>query len=530
MDWKQIKTKLLEKNFRIFKDKHQDNLINKWYRYVEKDNPKADNILMEWYLAESIFWKDFWDNITEYWPWISWHDEQGIDFIFIEDKTLFIINSKNWKSSSFSNTEIEKIFLWLKTCYWEWTTENLILKKFIENNNFSTILKIKIYYFCKEWDKSDIKKTLISKSIAQIKAYSQPNKCTWGKFIWTEVILVNYEDVYLNDKKISISVDRDNEYLFSVDSETIYIARVPCKSIKEVVAKYWKDIFEKNIREEVGWKINSEIKKSLIDEPQNIFILNNGITIIGDSVNNNPNTNKIDVFNAQIINWQQSSWTISSIDKFSDDAYILCRFIQMDDPKKIRKITKTTNNQNPIDYRDFVSNDEVQEAIWEYFFQKSIYYERKASRKKEKWFSEYISNSELAQSTLAIILWFPSKITTPNKEKLFTDNLTNNWEKKWFYLDIFSQDIECMYDVWKNIYSICYNNSKSENELQAKGWLHIWRIWYKLKFKDYDQAFNIFQVFSEKFSIEEDMKSGKNPLSRIQTDIDLEVFLSLYKK
>lgn len=334
----------------------------------------------------------------------------------------------------------------------------------------------------------------------------------------------------MNDRKISISIPRDKDYIFSDNTDTVYIARVPCKSIKEIVKNHGKEIFEKNIREEVGWKINSEIKKSLENEPENIFILNNGITIVWDIVNENSKKWTIDVFNAQIINWQQSSWTISSIKNLSDDAYILCRFIQIDDPKKVRKITKTTNSQTPIDFRDFISNDEIQEAIWEYFFQKNIYYERKASRKKEKWFSEYISNSELAQSTLAIILWSPSKITTPNKEKLFTDNFTNKWEKKWYYTDIFSQNIDDMYNTWKNIYEICYKKSSSKNELQSKWWLHIWRIWHKLELEDYDQAFVVFQEFSDKFSIEIEMKSWKNPLSRNQTDIDLDDFLNLYIK
>lgn len=43
--------------------------------------------------------------------------------------------------------------------------------------------------------------------------------------------------------------------------------------------------------------------------------------------------------------------------------------------------------------------------------------------------------------------------------------------------------------------------------------------------KNYQEAFKIFKDFSDKYWIETEIKSWKNPLNRNQTDIDLDFFL-----
>ncbi len=65
------------------------------------------------------------------------------------------------------------------------------------------------------------------------------------------------------------------------------------------------------------------------------------------------------------------------------DSYVLCRFFAIDE-SKIKTITQTTNSQNSTNERDFVSNDDIQIAIQEYFYKKNISYERKVSKQKEK--------------------------------------------------------------------------------------------------------------------------------------------------
>ena len=213
------------------------------------------------------------------------------------------------------------------------------------------------------------------------------------------------------------------------------------------------------------------------------------------------------------------------------DAHVLCRFFQIQDFEKVRKITQSTNTQNPTDFRDFASNDEIQEAIEEYFLQKKIFYERKSGIKKPNWCSHKITNKELAQSTLGIILGYPSRILTPKKDILFTDNVTSEWKEKGFYSEIFKQEVWEMEKVFNEIYTICKSQAKKvEDELQNKWWLHIWRIWYRLKCKNYVEAFHVFQEFSDAYLILDAIRSWKNPLIRNQTDINLEHFLEKYKK
>jgi hypothetical protein len=182
----------------------------------------------------SYFWKDFWVDIDKNWPWIYWHDEQWIDFIFIEDKVLNIITSKNWKWS-YSNIDIDKLFVWLKTCYWESTTENPILENFIKNNDFTKIEEVKIFYFCKNWNKTDKTKTLIKNSIKIIEEYNKPKQFYGAKFKWINIEFLNYEDIYKNEKQIKISIPIDKDFFFSYNSDTICIARIQCKAIKYIV-------------------------------------------------------------------------------------------------------------------------------------------------------------------------------------------------------------------------------------------------------------------------------------------------------
>lgn len=148
------------------------------------------------------------------------------------------------------------------------------------------------------------------------------------------------------------------------------------------LAKLWGDykekLFAKNIRNMLGDSdVNTEIKETILSEPELFWYYNNGITIIADSIKKsmegggNKDFGKFTCSNISIINGAQTVSTLGkasleNMDKVSN-TYIQCRIIESESifNELSDRITKTNNRQNKIENRDFASQDIQQKRIKE---------------------------------------------------------------------------------------------------------------------------------------------------------------------
>lgn len=187
-----------------------------------------------------------------------------------------------------------------------------------------------------------------------------------------------------------------------------------------------------NVRGFLGQTIfNKKIQSTLVNEPENFFIYNNGLTLITSSLEaNSQNTGNRFLFelqNFQIVNGGQTIRSIyeylagQDVNKIANlrKAFVLVRIFKVSSEDCLKnKIAEYTNSQNAISAKDLKSVDQKQIQIEAYLKSFNIQYIRKTGVKPP-------INDEyrLGMDTLAKIIFSakgnPEKVTS-QKTKLFT--------------------------------------------------------------------------------------------------------------
>ena len=156
-----------------------------------------------------------------------------------------------------------------------------------------------------------------------------------------------------------------------------YYGLVSATEVADWWTRYYPKIFMPNIRSFLGeTEINQSIVETLLSEPEKFWYFNNGITALCSKIRKKPlggNTHETGVFeclDVSVVNGAQTVGAIATANaKLPDQvakAAVLIRFISLEScPEDFAiRVTRTTNTQNRIDSRDFVSLDtENQERI-----------------------------------------------------------------------------------------------------------------------------------------------------------------------
>lgn len=185
--------------------------------------------------------------------------------------------------------------------------------------------------------------------------------------------------------------------------------------------------------------VNSAIKYTLENDPQNFWYLNNGISILCDEGSIEVDAKQIRVRNPQIVNGCQ---TAMSIRNFSSDlnSDVMVRVIQASDFDFVRKITLSQNGSNPVKNRDFRSNDPTQIRLKHEFKRQGCYFYIKRGEafkdelKRDKSAKETYPFQELNNEVVAkcvVAVKDPEKAISKGNETFFSD----------MYFDIFTPEI-----------------------------------------------------------------------------------------
>lgn len=157
------------------------------------------------------------------------------------------------------------------------------------------------------------------------------------------------------------------------------------------IAAWWKThrvkLFSKNIRDFIGTsEINAQIEHSAKTDAERFWYLNNGITILCDSIRKSgeggrgKDYGKFYCRGASIVNGAQTVGALGraglSNSEAIDGAVVLVRVISLEDaPDGLSTmITKSTNTQNRIEPRDFVALDHEQARLARDFALEDIEY------------------------------------------------------------------------------------------------------------------------------------------------------------
>jgi hypothetical protein len=230
-----------------------------------------------------------------------------------------------------------------------------------------------------------------------------------------EFVYFNHHDIirYVNkhDKideilaLTGIAIKEDFNY------KEVILGRVYVKEIARILDKYGDDLLDKNIRKYLGINaVNKAIHDTLLDDSKrsNFFFYNNGITMICSDFKYNALQKedwKIQTRSLQIINGGQTCKTIHQVLKdnsdtdFSDTTVLLRLYSVGTDESVIEGITHATNSQNPVDFRDLKSNDEVQRLLEQGAKELGYVYKRKKDNQTS---TETIPSSVAAEAVFAV--------------------------------------------------------------------------------------------------------------------------------
>ena len=199
--------------------------------------------------------------------------------------------------------------------------------------------------------------------------------------------------------------------------------------VKKSETEINEDAFNENVRVyKPKHRVNKAIIESASDESNyQFFYLNNGVTILCESVDYAPNTRSplAELKNFQVINGGQTSHSLFEVFKVSPEKLnsieLLVRICEAkkDNPLS-EKISETSNNQIPVGSRDLHSNDLIQRKLEEEFLTNGLYYERKPNQHSDKPKSEVYNNETLGQLFMAYHLELASQAKN-NKTKVFTE-------------------------------------------------------------------------------------------------------------
>ncbi|MCH8915740.1 MAG: AIPR family protein [Thaumarchaeota archaeon] len=144
------------------------------------------------------------------------------------------------------------------------------------------------------------------------------------------------------------------------------VGSISLSELGHMVLRTKKYIFESNIRKflPVKTKVNRQIRKTLLEEPEEFFYYNNGITIVVKDFE--VNENEIKLFAPQIVNGAQTSTTIADIVRGDPNlpGNIQITIIKEDVKTTRNNITRFRNSQNAVKGRDLISLERFHDSIY----------------------------------------------------------------------------------------------------------------------------------------------------------------------
>jgi hypothetical protein len=308
------------------------------------------------------------------------YGDHGIDAFYYneEEKTLYFIQSKLKANEQFKEGEAQAFLSGVK----------LLLDK--QYDQFNQNFQNRINYLEEAIEQCDEVKLLIAYTGNGISLSAQDEI---RRVIQAEIdegdeqIQLDYLDFgpvqiedALRDEQATKPLNeklRVHKYRIDNSSRKTVFGLVKLKDLIALHEKHGKKLFEKNIRYFLGAGkrgVNSAIKTTLANEPQHFLHLNNGITLVGTSIQqrsrtrDNSTTRDFDVLGLSVVNGAQ---TISSAAQFIQQnpatdislAQVMVTIINTGSDSFHKQVTKARNLQNPVDLSNFAALDDNQERL-----------------------------------------------------------------------------------------------------------------------------------------------------------------------
>ena len=439
-------------------DKEIDSLIDlfKGNEYLQKQdaNGKKSFGFLLWFL------KTYLPNgeLNEFEPFITeGNDDSSCDLIFNntdqEGRQIYYVVQAKW----FKKTNISKaneMTKEIKACLSDFrlimsgkkapSTVNKQFNKqytkFLEHKKSNGRIKFIFTTLCK--GEKDIKEH-IAGFVSELVSFEPIDLDTLKK----NYIELNYKEIKTHNPLETPYIPRVEFDLNFISSNNIkvpsylphesYIFLVKPVEIYRLFNHYSFSLFYKNIRNPLPNSLfNKEISNTIKKNPLNFWYFNNGITAITEKIYPfHAENDNVKLKGIQVINGAQTVFSIYESYLYStdaervlmnDNALITLRVLKTGGFDFDLSVTKFTNSQNPINDRDFYSNDDVQLKLQSDFLKDTnIWFETRRGefRKKLKGIN-IVSNEDFAQSYLSYTLQDPFN-AKQNRKNIFVSSVTN---------------------------------------------------------------------------------------------------------
>lgn len=155
------------------------------------------------------------------------------------------------------------------------------------------------------------------------------------------------------------------------------IGVISLSELSKLVRRATKYIFESNIRKflPVKTKVNKQLRQSLIEEPEEVFYYNNGVTIVVKSFEELEDYT-VRLHKPQIVNGAQTSATIADIVSGDPNIHGLIQLTIITESVRATQnnITRYRNSQNAVKGRDLISLERFHHSIQAQLKTKLRYY------------------------------------------------------------------------------------------------------------------------------------------------------------
>lgn len=442
-------------------DKHIEEFVNN--NLDKKDREKGETIQFEWFVNSMHIWhtsSQLYSSNKNIGKQIALGDAQGGDAFYISvnnNEKLYTLNddiedimnflkqngktitfyfiqtkkteSINW--ASFLNLIDVPLTIWRGNEFPKSQPHLKQIQDFIDevtDDSLKVTHKIAILFYTNK-NKNDIEQlkndwsiNINNKKTELAEYFSKSN--IEIEFRGSDFLNDTYEKMMSNNYELSISrneviATEDKHYLVGYfTAKELLDAIAPINNSKRVL---YPDVFKNNIRLYLGQtEINKGIEKTLLEEPQNFHLYNNGITITTKEIRDDNSKNYI-ISPVNIVNGCQ---TANSIYNVSSNSHFDASIIKI--PVKVivaqdevyETITIRSNTQTGIEAQDLVSIKRVQKELQEKFSKinfndKKFYYKRQKSGSVENAedVDYVIEIDDILRAIFSSLMLIPNKVS-----------------------------------------------------------------------------------------------------------------------
>ncbi len=385
--------------------------------------------------------------------------DKQIDAVYIDnqDAIIYIIQGKFYSGDSVDAEPLREVLSsWIQIKDLQNLQENANEKLKVKINEIARALEDD-YSICFELvTTSKLTESAHNDFIAFQKQLNEDESLSANIYLVDKETLQFKYDEALNRNRPYINfdfhVDRDKCIEIDLDGTKAVIAAIPLKECIKIPGIHDGSLFRKNVRQSLGTsnKVNKGIARTLKNNPQDFFLLHNGITAICSKIILEGDTLSTKELN--VVNGCQSLSTIyacSESVKNSDGGYIMFRFYEIDNSEKADNISISTNSQSAVKARDLRSNDKAVLSMKKAYEQKYTdgYFitKRGENVNTAKYNTNHIIN--LTDLGKLLIAWHSQRPTISYSETKIFDKYFNQL----FYKDYSPEKMQALNELYKAV-------------------------------------------------------------------------------